>query len=194
MSARRRGTRSSTCVLTLAGLVLSLLACSPKIAPAAHSAPIGGVDAPVSGADSSARLPGSDSLAAARPSSSATTLAPVPSATAPATATTTATARCGRLPGEPIVKVVSRWGPHPRCDEIATRWANLAHADKACRRDVDCALVGYPAITCSEDSVTVSASHRPEFEEAPCANPAAGPCAAPRFHAVCRDGCCAAEL
>lgn len=155
--------------------VLAGLACGPKVAKDAKDArPAVGREPVALDAAASAATP-------ATPATPDPTVAASP------------TARCGRLPGEPIVKVASPWGPHPRCDEAATRWANLAHADKVCARDADCALVGFPAITCNEDAVTVAASRRPEFKEAPCANPAAGPCAAPSRRAVCRDGCCAAE-
>jgi hypothetical protein len=96
-------------------------------------------------------------------------------------------ASCGRLPNEPIKARTSRWGPHPLCDRINTTWANVPKSDRVCKADSDCVLKDG---NCFNAALNVRASTKPEYQETPCPNPAAGACGNPHTKTACVSGCC----
>ncbi len=112
---------------------------------------------------------------------------------APGSAPPVAAARCGRLPGEPIVP--TKWGFSANlgggndCDAIATIWANVAHADRACRADADCVAIAGNG-HCFEASLNQGAAKQTRYAKTPCGNPMAGPCVNRGLTPRCNAGCC----
>jgi hypothetical protein len=126
------------------------------------------------------------------PSASTSTASSAPVVVASASTTTIAKkTQCGRLPSEPIEKLTTSWGPHPKCDDLATRWANVPHEDRVCEADSDCVAHTSDG-HCWNDALNAKASKKPAYKEYPCGNPASGACGGPKgdHHAKCDGGCC----
>ena len=103
------------------------------------------------------------------------------------------TGACGKMPGRPVERVQWLHGKgDARCDELETRWANVPHADRACRADDECTVVAGDG-NCFLSPLTKSAALRSEYQAAPCGNPASGACPGDRTVARCLKGCCVVE-
>lgn len=97
---------------------------------------------------------------------------------------------CGRRSTEPIVKRTVTYVQEPdrnRCSGIATKWANVAHEERSCTTDADCALVSRG---CFLAGLTKTAAALPKYADQPCGNPAAGMCAPQNEQVHCTAGCC----
>ncbi len=95
---------------------------------------------------------------------------------------------CGRTPGQAPVKALDGITHTPTCNRIATQWANLPAADRACETDADCVVFTDDA-RCHATTLTRRAAPR---YTPPCGRPDAGPCGGGRVPAAarCSHGCC----
>ena len=100
---------------------------------------------------------------------------------------------CGRTRGQPIERAHWAHGQgNAHCDELETRWANVPHADRACKSDDEC-TVKVSDGNCILLPLTKNAAVRPEYQEAPCGNPMSGACVGRPIVARCASGCCVAD-
>lgn len=109
-------------------------------------------------------------------------------AQATAAPTVSAGEACGRLPDEPLAPPYV-YGDDPACAEIASTWANIPHEHRLCEQDSDCTVV-YGQGRCGFWHINNEAAARPEYEQLPCMDPAAGACPQREIPATCDGGCC----
>ena len=97
------------------------------------------------------------------------------------------------MPGEKIEKLRWRFGnDNAECDRLETLWANVPHADLACKTDDDCTVVSTDG-NCVNLPLSKGAAARTEYLKPPCGNPASGACAGHPNVPRCRGGCCGVE-
>lgn len=70
-----------------------------------------------------------------------------------------------------------------------TVWANVAHEERACKRDEDCTIVRGDG-SCFNAALNIRAAVLKQYKGTPCGNPASGACMRRPLVARCVDGCC----